>query len=134
MSTESPIDALHREVDRVKKVVESNKEDDIKGDSTVATNSDMTLATNKTNKEVQHGSENDTPAVVEVPTIMQTDDSFMVLGDIESPNKTLHGIISHNVNSKLKDVDNIENAEVVNTENEDHTVKMHTYFLALEKP
>lgn len=50
-------------------------------------------------------------SLVEIPTIVQIDESVMMLGAIEQPNKTLHDIITHKVENRVEDTKSKEDAE-----------------------
>lgn len=41
-------------------------------------------------------------AVVEIPSVVPTDEFLITLGSIESPNKVLHDIVNHNSGNKLE--------------------------------
>lgn len=64
-------------------------------------------------------------AIVEVPIVVQTDEALMVLGEIKSPNKGLHDIVSHRVDIRIEDNMSIEkDGDLMDdTGNEDHIFK-----------
>lgn len=62
-------------------------------------------------------------ALVEIPTVMQIDESLMILGDIESPNKALYDIVTHKVDNRLEDTVSSVDEDDFNTVIEDLILK-----------
>lgn len=62
-------------------------------------------------------------ALVKLPIVMQIDESLMMLGDIESPNKALHDIVTHKVDNRLEDTVSSVDEDDFNTVIEDLILK-----------
>lgn len=61
---------------------------------------------------MQEDRSNDSMAIVEVPTVVQTNDSFMLMYT-ESPNSTLHDILTHKIVEPDPDPEAIEGAKLI---------------------
>ncbi|WMV57128.1 hypothetical protein MTR67_050513 [Solanum verrucosum] len=64
--------------------------------------------------QMQEDRSNDSMTIVEVPTVVQTDDSFMLMYT-ESPNSTLHDILTHKIVEQDSDPEATEGAKLIDS-------------------
>lgn len=67
--------------------------------------------------------DNDPMLLMEIPIIMKIDESLMVLGDIEFPNKALHDIIAHKIDNRIKYAASDDDVKKLHAEKEDQIFK-----------
>jgi len=99
--TKSPAMAKSSSDTRTNTLVNQEQDNTVK-EKSGSSNSLQPYNNIENNMKVIDKKDSNNMAIIELPTAVQSDESQITLGAIESPNKSLHNILTHRLEEKTK--------------------------------